>query len=90
MAEEHVTAMVCARKLGESPPISGAIVSSCRLCGCDVWLSVSGQRLLSEKPGTVLQCVECSVENLAKGNSPRSIGVVPGAFEEIADHIRKN
>lgn len=77
--------LMCVRLDGK-PPLQDSIVSTCCMCHLEVWVSVSGQRLLEESPKTEVVCVQCGYKQIKTEADPK-VSVVPGATEEYIENF---
>ena len=69
----------------------GSIVKQCDFCGLDVYLSISGQKMYESQPCQLI-CIPCTMElkkDCDEKGEEIKCDVVPGAFEELKDHIEK-
>lgn len=70
----------------------GSVKKECSDCRTPVYLSKSGQALLSAAPHTKLFCTHCVEKELqaqkAKGEEIKT-AILPGALDEALDNIRK-
>lgn len=76
------TVIVCSPRTESAVP--GSVVRVCSRCRQDVWLSISGQKLVARKPNMKIQCTPCAMPTLASGMVP--VDAVEGAYNEIREH----
>lgn len=60
----------------------GSIKKECFDCEKEVYLSLSGQKMLKESSEILICCINC-----LKINEETKFSAVPGAFEEFNKHI---
>lgn len=74
--------IMCSRRT--EPAVPGSVVRVCHKCGQDVWLSLSGQKLLARTPKVKIQCMPCAWPVVSAGAMP--VDAVDGAYDEIRTH----
>jgi hypothetical protein len=82
-------ALVCLRveERSVSAVVAGSIQKNCSQCDHRVWVAKAGQALLATHQGTVtIHCIECAMPKMQA--DPSRVEAVPGAFQEMADHLK--
>lgn len=77
--------LMCVRLDGKVP-LQDSIVSRCCVCHLEVWISVSGQKLIERNPSTEVVCVQCGYKQVQAEKQP-TVGIVEGAFDEFIDNF---
>lgn len=83
MTEDRRARIIVVRKEKKDAIVApGSAVYACYRCNKPVWLAPAGQAVLADRPDTELVCTHCMpVREMLVSHG--SIGVAPGAFEEI-------
>jgi hypothetical protein len=87
--EEDVGMLVCARIANFGRPVYGSLRANCRECKSKVWVSVSGQKAMSENKNLKPFCIECAAEKMRNSDEEINASIVPGAVEELKRHFGK-
>jgi hypothetical protein len=76
------TVIMCSRRT--EPAVPGSVVRVCAKCEQDVWVSLSGQKLLERKSDVKIECMPCAWPSLRSGAVP--VQAVDGAYDELRQH----
>ena len=89
MQNEDINMLVCGQVTGSARPVYGSIRANCAECSTPVWVSVSGQKAMSENENLTPYCIECARAKVENTEEKVESKIVTGAIDELRRHFMK-